>query len=90
MSVNRRTMIAAGLGLNASTAAAHTVEPKPSGNALRQPAHEVLPGLQPNVPHDQTRLLQTAIDAAAAKDAPLVLPPGTFRVAICACEAGHA
>ena len=82
MSVNRRSMIAASLGLGAATAAAaaHAAEPKPLRDTFRQLAHDIVPGLQPNVPDDQTALLQTAIDAAASKDVPLALPPGVYRV----------
>ncbi len=80
MTVNRRLVIAASLGLGAATATTKAAEPKPLRDAFRQLAHDIVPGLQPNAPEDQTALLQTAIDAAASKDVPLVLPPGTFRV----------
>ena len=37
-------------------------------------------GLVPGAEHDQTAPLQAAIDAAAKRGAPLLLPPGRFRV----------
>jgi uncharacterized secreted repeat protein (TIGR03808 family) len=38
-------------------------------------------GLQPGASHDQSAALQGAIDDAAARAVPLVLPPGRFRAA---------
>ena len=80
MSHDRRSILAAGLGLSATVGAAHAAEKTTLRDAFRQIAHDIVPGLQPDADHDQTPLLQTAIDAAAEKNAPLVLPPGTYRV----------
>ncbi len=84
MTHNRRSILtnglAAGLGLGATVSAVHAAGPKPLRDVFRQIAHDIGPGLQPNVGHDQTALLQTAIDAAAGKDQPVVLPPGTYRI----------
>lgn len=80
MTVDRRSILAAGFGLGATAAAAHAGETKPLRDTFRQIAQDVAPGLQPNAAGDQTALLQAVIDTAATKDVPLVLPPGTFRV----------
>lgn len=86
MTVNRRNMLAAGLGLSA-TAAALTAK---SAAAQAVAAHDTVarptifdfaPGLQINAPQDQSALLQAAIDRAADKEIPLILPPGTIRAA---------
>lgn len=36
-------------------------------------------GVRPNIPEDQTRALQRAIDEATRLQAPLALPPGSYR-----------
>lgn len=36
-------------------------------------------GVRPNIPDDQTRVLQRAIDEATRLQAPLALPPGSYR-----------
>jgi uncharacterized secreted repeat protein (TIGR03808 family) len=44
--------------------------------------------LRPDAPDDQSRALQRAIDQAAARRAPLILPSGTFRAAGLTLPAG--
>ncbi|MGL4397710.1 MAG: TIGR03808 family TAT-translocated repetitive protein [Hyphomicrobium sp.] len=88
MTVDRRSLIAATLGLGAASgtlAAAensHIVPNKPGAlrDAFRQIAHDIAGQLEPGAERDQTAALQAAIDRAAEKDVPLVLPPGIFRV----------
>jgi uncharacterized secreted repeat protein (TIGR03808 family) len=88
MSFDRRTMLAASLGIGAAATAAQAGAPSPPRAALRHLTHDVVPGLEPNATRDQTELLQSAIDAAAEKNVPLMLPPGTFRVSDVRLRAG--
>ncbi len=86
MTVNRRSMLIAGLGLGAAgasvTARAAPARALETGTADHERRVAVSPaGLQPNTPQDQSSLLQAAIDRAAEADIPLVLPPGKFRAA---------
>lgn len=76
MSVDRRALIAASVALGAATATAHAAD----ANMASIITSGDLMGLLPNAPHDQTAILQLAIDAAASKGIPVVLPPGTIRV----------
>ncbi len=76
MSVNRRSLISASLGLGAAAATAQAANANPAGMIISGD----LTGLLPNGPHDQTAILQLAIDAAAGKGVPVVLPSGTIRV----------
>ena len=80
MTFDRRSLLTAGAGLGAAAVAANAGEIKTPRDAFRGLAHDVVPGLEPNADRDQTALLQAAIDAAASRDVPLVLPPGVFRV----------
>lgn len=82
MTFDRRSILTAGLGLGAVAGAgrAYAAEQPPQRVAFRQSAYDIVPGLQPDVPQDQTALLQDAVDKAAANDTPLLLPSGTFRV----------
>ncbi len=80
MTVNRRSMLIAGLGFGAAgvSVAANSAP----ANALddgRKPSSGPAVGLQPNALHDQSSVLQAAIDKAADAEVPLVLPPGKFR-----------
>ncbi|MBA2126876.1 TIGR03808 family TAT-translocated repetitive protein [Hyphomicrobium methylovorum] len=78
MTFDRRTLLAAGLGLGATATgvqAADSVLPKVIPNAS-----DIAPALAPDEQRDQTAALQAAIDTAAEKDLPLVLPPGKFVV----------
>jgi hypothetical protein len=90
MTVNRRNVLAAGLGLSAAaTAAATGGEARAASSAnpreapSRPTAFDIVPGLQVNVPQDQSTLLQAAIDRAAELEVPLILPP--FAPPICGC-----
>lgn len=80
MTVDRRSILAASLGLGAATTVAQAAPPKTQRDAPQLFAHDIAPGLKPNADGDQTALLQSAIDAAAAKDAPLALAPGVYRI----------
>ena len=79
MDVNRRRILA---GSAAGAAGALTL---PVDAAQAAPLISVLGrdatqyGVRPNSPDDQTRTLQRAIDEAARTQAPLALPPGTYR-----------
>jgi uncharacterized secreted repeat protein (TIGR03808 family) len=88
MTLDRRSILTAGVGLGAAASTAHADDGKPLRDAFRQIAHDIVPGLEPNADRDQTAVLQSAIDAAAAKDVPLVLPPGVFRVSDVRLRAG--
>lgn len=95
MTVNRRNVLAAGLGLSAAATAAATggeARAAPSANPREAPSRptvfDIVPGLQVNVPQDQSTLLQAAIDRAAELEVPLILPPGTIRVADLRLRAG--
>lgn len=84
MPLDRRTMLAAGLGAGLTTAAAAKAGPRSEAQHARVAA-VALPsaadlGLEPGSERDQSRALQTAIDEAAKRGAPLHLPPGRFRV----------
>lgn len=79
MSLNRRTILAAGLGIGALGSVAAKAA---AADARAQTAGAASPlaRLKPNAPHDQTAVLQAIIDDAAAKDVPVVLPAGQFVV----------
>jgi uncharacterized secreted repeat protein (TIGR03808 family) len=80
--VDRRSVLTASLGVGVGaglTAASAHAGPR---NASRLAAAEVPAsehGLIPGAASDQAPALQTAIDAAAARGAPLMLPPGRLR-----------
>lgn len=78
MTIDRRSLIGASLGLGAAVSAAHASERKPSPTAPN--ASDFAPALVPDDGRDQTEALQAAVDSAAEKDIPLVLPPGKFLV----------
>jgi uncharacterized secreted repeat protein (TIGR03808 family) len=75
MTFDRRSLIGAGLGLGATTtlAAAKAAEPARANSAYSA-------RLKAGSSDDQSAALQAAIDMAAAKEAPLLLPHGTFVV----------
>ena len=56
--------------------------------AWTPPTHPQFPNLVPDDGRDQTAALQAAIDTAAEKDIPLVLPPGKFIVSDLRLRAG--
>lgn len=77
MDVNRRHLIgitAAGAGALATSPPAAAAQP--ISVLGRDATHH---GLRPGSPDDQTKILQRAIDDAAAAQAPLALPPGVYR-----------
>src|SRR4029078_12413887 len=91
MTLDRRSLIGVGLGLGAVATAARATESGPAPRAAcavsldlsphdtRAPSARSL-DLAPDDNRDQTPALQAAIDTAAEKDIPLVLPPGKFIV----------
>lgn len=94
MTFDRRFILTAGLGVTASAAAALAGPRKPAASAAAAPVKPAATskqaakppatpasGLVANSDQDQTRALQAAIDAAASRRAPLLLPPGRIRVA---------
>lgn len=96
MSVDRRSILAVSLGLGAAAAAtaarAAGDKPQPKQKTLNQAFREIgeriLGELKPGSPDDQTAVLQSLIDEAAAKDHALHLPEGTFRVSDLRLRAG--
>jgi len=83
MPLNRRSLLSAGLGTGLAVAAAKA-GPRKDGSfshsaAAELPAASVL-GLDPGDQRDQSAALQAAIDEAANRGAPVLLPPGRFRV----------
>ncbi len=84
MTLNRRSILSAGLGagagLGATLMTAQAGQVKPVRDDSRAFAASVVPGLEPNTSRDQTAMLQAAIDEAARTDLPLLLPPGAFVI----------
>jgi uncharacterized secreted repeat protein (TIGR03808 family) len=83
MTVDRRSILAAGLGLAAGTSAVAAGPRAPDADIGSAPVEERdFPGprLEPNTSEDQTEALQAAIDLSASRGAPLLLLPGHFRV----------
>ncbi len=83
MTVDRRSILAAGLGLAAGTTAAAAGPRAPAAEAVVTPVEQQdFPGprLEPNAGDDQTEAVQAAIDLCASRGAPLLLLPGHFRV----------
>jgi uncharacterized secreted repeat protein (TIGR03808 family) len=83
MTVDRRSVLAAGLGLAAGTTAAAAGPRPPDGAVAISPVEQQdFPGprLEPNAGDDQTEAVQAAIDLCASRGAPLLLLPGHFRV----------
>lgn len=79
MSLNRRAILTAGLGIGALSAVAGRAAAA-DARAQTAGAPSPLAALKPNATHDQTAVLQALIDDAAAKDVPVVLPAGVFVV----------
>ena len=90
MTFNRRSILTAGVGAAglAAATAAHAGASKPTRDAATLPAADALPGLEPNADRDQTAVLQAAIDTAAIKGVPLILPPGVIRITDVRLRAG--
>jgi uncharacterized secreted repeat protein (TIGR03808 family) len=88
MDVNRRHLIGASA---AGVAGALAMSPDaaraaPLTSALGRDATQF--GVRPGSPDDQTRALQRAIDEAARAQAPLALPPGTYRTGMLRLSSG--
>ena len=78
MTLDRRSLIGAGLGLGAAATAARATESPSFPRTDAANASAISPNLIPDDNRDQTAALQAAIDTAAEKEIPLVLPPGKF------------
>ncbi|MGY3453573.1 TIGR03808 family TAT-translocated repetitive protein [Bradyrhizobium sp. USDA 4353] len=82
MDVNRRNLIGA-TAAGAAGALALPSEPAKAAPLIATLGRDATQyGVKPNSPDDQTRALQRAIDAAARAQAPLALPPGTYRTSM--------
>ena len=86
MPIDRRSMLYAGLGAGLGTGLSSTpgaADAGPRTHRERLAAAEVPSAaevrLKPGSAQDQSAALQAAIDAAASRGRPLVLPPGRFR-----------
>ena len=96
MSVDRRSILAVSLGLGAAAAATAALaaedkaqpRPKTLKQAFREIGDRIMGELKPGSPDDQTAVLQSLIDEAAAKEHALHLPEGTFRVSDLRLRAG--
>jgi uncharacterized secreted repeat protein (TIGR03808 family) len=80
MPIDRRSVLSAGFAAGLGTAAA--AGPRPDAKlayaeGARASAAEL--GLEPGAQTDQSHALQKAIDEAANRKVPLMLPPGRFR-----------
>lgn len=86
MTVDRRSILVAGLGLSAAASAATGAEKRAAAGAgvARQDAR----GLIAASDADQTGILQSLIDEAANAGRALVLPAGTFKVSDLRLRAG--
>ena len=80
MTFDRRSILGAGLGLGAAATTARATEKRSPATLTAMNATDVSLGLAPDDGRDQTAALQAAVDAAAEKDVPLALPPGTYIV----------
>ncbi|MGJ4929679.1 TIGR03808 family TAT-translocated repetitive protein [Bradyrhizobium sp. HKCCYLS2038] len=79
MDVNRRRILA-GSAAGAAGALALPVDAAQAVPLIATLGRDATQyGVKPNSPDDQTRALQRAIDEAARVEAPLALPPGTYR-----------
>lgn len=90
MDVSRRHLIGTGV---AGAAAGALVEPAqakraPSPIAAGLGRDATHYGVRPNSPDDQTAVLQRALDAADAAQAPLLLPPGRYACGMLKLSAG--
>ncbi|WP_257165264.1 TIGR03808 family TAT-translocated repetitive protein [Bradyrhizobium sp. SRS-191] len=82
MDLDRRRLLA-GSAAGAAGALAlptETAQAVPLISALGRDATQY--GVKPNSPDDQTRTLQRAIDEATRAQAPLALPPGTYKTSM--------
>jgi len=80
MPLDRRSVLSAGLGAGLLAAAPAQAGPRrPHAAAASAAPSPADLGLEPGAERDQTAALQTAIDEAANRRQPLLLPPGRFR-----------
>jgi uncharacterized secreted repeat protein (TIGR03808 family) len=87
MNLNRRHILkASAAGLAGAFAAAEGARAAQLTSALGRDAVQY--GVRPNAQQDQTRALQRAIDEAGRAQAPLALPPGTYRTGTLRLERG--
>src|SRR6201999_1116594 len=79
MNLNRRHLIGASVtgAAGALAMAPDAARAAPLTSTLGRDATQY--GVRPGSPEDQTRVLQRAIDEATRAQAPLALPPGTYR-----------
>lgn len=85
MPVDRRTMLSVGLGAGIATGLAASAtgagaRERIAANAMPLSAAEL--GLKSDAKQDQSAALQAAIDEAANRGTPLLLPPGRFRTGL--------
>lgn len=89
MNISRRHLInasATSAAIGALAVAAEPARAAPLMSTLGRDASQY--GVRPNSPDDQTRLLQRAIDEAAAAQIPLGLPPGIYRTGMLKLPSG--
>ena len=84
MQLDRRRLVAAGIGISglAATAAstASVAQERRSPNPPRADTQSSAAEIRPNSGEDETTRLQAAIDRAASRGQSLLLPPGRFIV----------
>src|SRR6516165_1475885 len=86
MKLNRRHILRGSAGFAGAFAAADGARAAQLTSALGRDATQY--GVRPNGQDDQTRVLQRAIDEAGRVQAPLALPPGTYRTGTLRLERG--
>ena len=89
MFLDRRSVLA-GLGV-ATTSVAATAGPRAANENGMEPSGAdgfAYPQLEPGAGGDQTDALQAAIDAGASRGAPVLLPPGHYRIGRIALRPG--
>ena len=83
MPIDRRSILSGSIVVGLTAAAAANAGPRSERETARVAAAEVPSaaelGLKLGAAQDQSAALQTAIDQAANRGAPLLLPPGRFR-----------
>jgi uncharacterized secreted repeat protein (TIGR03808 family) len=83
MPIDRRSILSGSIVVGLTGAAAANPGPRSERDTARVAAAEVPSaaelGLKPGAAQDQSAALQAAIDQAANRGAPLLLPPGRFR-----------
>ena len=86
MNLNRRHILRGSAGFAGAFAATDGARAAQLTSALGRDATQY--GVRPNGQDDQTRVLQRAIDEAGRVQAPLALPPGTYRTGTLRLERG--